>query len=78
MTAPDNPPAIPPIVRTVAYFVALISGAAGTATVAITAVVHPSAAATVAGVVGVILGAVTSIAGGLGVAYRPTADLTRR
>lgn len=73
MTSPDGPPTVPPIVRTVAYFVALVVGAAGTTAIGITAVVAPEHIDTVAGIVGAVLGGITTIAGGLGVAYRPTA-----
>lgn len=72
MTSPGEPPAVPPLVRTVAYFVALVAGALGTTAIGITAVVSPAHTDTVAGIVGAILGGITTIAGGLGVVYRPT------
>lgn len=71
--SPDQAPAIPPRVRTIAYFVALGAGGIGGTVIGITAVVAPSAAAGVAGIVGAILSGIATVSGGLGVAYRPTA-----
>jgi len=65
--------AVPPAVRTVAYYVALVVGAVATGTTAVAAAVVPENAATVAAVAGAVSGVVATIAGGLGVVYRPTA-----
>jgi len=71
--AADWPPdAIPPYVRTAVYFVGLIVGALATAVVGVTAAVAPEDADVVAAVAGAVTGVVSTIAGGLGVAYRPT------
>lgn len=69
---PDPAQAIPPMVRTVVYYVAGVAGVLGTAVIGMAAIVAPDAADSVAAFVGVVLGTVSSIAGWLGVAYRPT------
>ena len=72
---PTTTPAVPPIVRTVAYFV-LLAGAAlvllatGLAPIWLDAALSTKVVAS-GGVVTSVLGL---IAGGLGVAYRPTAE----
>lgn len=67
----SNPPPVPPIVRTVAYYVALVTGALATGAVTVTAALAPDHAPTVAAVAGAATSVVSIIAGGLGVAYRP-------
>lgn len=66
------PDAISPRVRTVVYFVGLVVGALATAATGITAAVAPDSAVVVAAIAGAVTGVVSTIAGGLGVAYRPT------
>lgn len=70
-------PTIPARVRTWAYLVALCAGGAGSTVVGVTAAVAPHAAGTVGGIVGAVLGGISMVAGGLGVAYRPS-SLTGR
>lgn len=66
------PDAISPRVRTAVYLTGLIVGALATAATGITAAVDPNSAVTVAAIAGAVTGVVSTIAGGLGVAYRPT------
>lgn len=68
----DGAPAIPPKVRTVAYFVGLGVGAVTTLATGVTAAVAPHAAVTVLAVCGALSGAASLVLGGLGVAFRPT------
>jgi hypothetical protein len=77
MTTPptDGAPAIPPRVRTVAYFAGLAVGAATILATGVTAAVAPNAAGTVLAVCGALSGATTFILGALGVAFRPTAGM---
>lgn len=72
---PDAAPAIPPRVRTVAYFAGLGVGAVTILATGITAAVAPGAVGTVLAVCGAFSGAATFVLGGLGVAFRPTAGL---
>ena len=66
-------PAVPPIVRTVAYFVLLaISAAVLIVTGLATIWLAPDMATKIVASGGVITSALGVIAGGLGVAYRPT------
>lgn len=77
-TIPDDAaPAIPPRVRTVAYFTGLAVGAATILATGITAAVAPAAVGTVLALCGAVNGATTLILGGLGVAFRPTASWPR-
>jgi len=69
----DGAPAIPPRVRTVAYFAGLGVGAVTILATGITAAVAPNAVGTVLAVCGAFSGAATFVLGGLGVAFRPTA-----
>ncbi|GAA1995647.1 hypothetical protein GCM10009718_37020 [Isoptericola halotolerans] len=69
-------PTIPPKVRTIAYYTALVVGALATGSAAITAAVAPEHAETVAAVAGAVSGIVATIAGGLGVVYRPDGQVT--
>ncbi len=71
----DGSPAIPPRVRTVAYFAGLGVGALTILTTGVTAAVAPHAAGTVLAVCGALSGATTFVLGALGVAFRPTAGL---
>lgn len=75
ITPTPTPPAVPPIVRTVAYFVLLSASAivllcVGLAPIWLGAEIATKVVAS-GGVVTSVLGL---IAGGLGVAYRPTAS----
>lgn len=77
MTEPDTipewrPPSVPPAVRSGVYFAALIVGALATGAIGVTAALNPDSADIVAAVVGAVNGVILTIAGGLGVAYRPT------
>jgi hypothetical protein len=63
---------ISPVVRTAVYVVGLVVGALATAATGITAAVAPDSVVIVAAVCGAVTGVVSTIAGGLGVAYRPT------
>jgi hypothetical protein len=72
---PDGAPAIPPKVRTVAYFVGLGVGAVTILATGVTAAVAPSAVGTVLALCGALSGAASLVLGGLGVAFRPTAGL---
>lgn len=72
----DGTPAIPPRVRTVAYFVGLAVGGLTILATGVTAAVAPDAAVTVLAVCGAFSGAASFILGGLGVAFRPTAVTT--
>lgn len=67
---PEKAPAVSPTVRAVAYFAALVTGAAYGPAIGIGAVLgaDPATIAAVAGGVGAF---VATVAGGLGVAYRP-------
>jgi hypothetical protein len=73
----SNPPTVPPKVRTIAYCVALVTGALGASTITTTAslaaagVMDGTTALVVAAISGGVLSTVGTIAGGLGVAYRP-------
>lgn len=67
-----RPPAIPPGVRSVIYFIALAVGALATAAIGLTAALDPDSVDIVAAVAGSVNGVILTIAGGLGVAYRPT------
>lgn len=67
-----TPDAISPRVRTAVYLTGLVVGALATAATGITAAVDPDAAVVVAAIAGAVTGVVSTIAGGLGVAYRPT------
>jgi len=70
-------PAVPPIVRTVAYFVLLaISAAVLIVTGLATIWLAPDMATKIVASGGVVTSALGVIAGGLGVAYRPTAAAT--
>lgn len=69
----DGAPAIPPRVRTVAYFAGLALGAVTILVTGITAAVAPHVAVTVLAVCGALSGAASFVLGGLGVAFRPTA-----
>lgn len=70
---PAGAPATPPVVRSVAYYVSLVSGAVTPAVVATVAVLHgQDAAVTAAALSAAWLAAVATISGGLGVIYRPT------
>lgn len=79
MTTPtpttNGAPAIPPRVRTVAYFAGLVVGAGVMLATGITAAVAPHAAVTVLAVCGSVSGAASFVLGALGVAFRPTAGL---
>lgn len=78
MTTPiDGAPAIPPKVRTVAYFAGLAIGAVTILATGVTVAVAPNAAATVLAVCGALSGAASFVLGGLGVAFRPTAGAPR-
>jgi hypothetical protein len=72
---PDTAPAIPPRVRTVAYFVGLGIGAVTTLATGVTAAVAPGAVGTVLAVCGAVTSAAVLVLGGLGVAFRPTAGM---
>lgn len=72
-TATDGAPAIPPKVRTVAYFTGLAVGAVTILATGVTAAVAPHAAVTVLAVCGAATGAASFVLGSLGVAFRPTA-----
>lgn len=74
---PDGAPAIPPRVRTVAYFAGLGVGALTTLITGVVAAVAPDAAVTVLAVCGAFSSAAALVLGGLGVAFRPTAGLPR-
>jgi hypothetical protein len=70
---PSGAPSVPPVVRSVAYYVGLCSGAVTPAVVATVAVLHGQDAAVVAAALSAAwLSAVVTITGGLGVIYRPT------
>lgn len=69
----DGAPAIPPKVRTVAYFAGLAVGGVMILATGVTAAVAPNAVGTVLAVCGALSGAATFVLGGLGVAFRPTA-----
>lgn len=64
---------VPPRVRTVAYFTMLISSALGSLIIGLVAIWWPDLAPQVGATVAAILSAEGIVAGGLGVAYRPTA-----
>lgn len=68
---PTQAPAVPPAVRTAAYYTALVVGALGTAAIAVSAAVAPEYVTQVAAISGAATGAIATIAGGLGVVYRP-------
>jgi hypothetical protein len=72
---PAGAPAIPPQVRTVAYFAGLVLGGITILATGVTAAVAPDAVGTVLAVCGAVTTAATFILGGLGVAFRPTAGL---
>lgn len=70
---PVEQPAVPPRVRTVAYFVGLITGALVLAATGLAPVwLAPEVAEDVVSTAGVLSGVAAFVAGGLGVAYRPT------
>lgn len=73
----DGAPAIPPRVRSIAYFAGLAVGAVTILATGITAAVAPSAVGTVLAVCGAVTSAATLVLGGLGVAFRPTAGMPR-
>lgn len=64
-------PTVPARVRDVAYYVALVTGALATGATGVVAALAPDVAPAVAAVSGAVTGVVATIAGGLGVAYRP-------
>ena len=68
----DFKPQIPPIVRTVVYAVGLAWGTLATLVTGIAAVWWPDHAQAILATVGAGSSAVAFLAGGLGVAYRPT------
>jgi len=75
-TGPFNTdsPSVPARVRTVAYFLGLVAGALVLAATGIAPVwFEPDVADQVVRTAGVISGVAAFVAGGLGVAYRPTA-----
>lgn len=66
-------PAVPERVRTVAYFVGLVAGALVLSATGIAPIwLEPEAAERVVSTAGVVSGVAAFVAGGLGVAYRPT------
>ncbi|MCL1801002.1 MAG: hypothetical protein FWG25_06540 [Promicromonosporaceae bacterium] len=67
----EVPPAIPAGVRTAIYVVVLVAGACATALNTIGIVLWPDLAEGIAAICGAITGALATIAGGLGVVYRP-------
>lgn len=69
----DGAPAIPPKVRTVAYFAGLGVGAVTILATGVTAALAPGSVVTVLAVCGALSGAASFVLGGLGVAFRPTA-----
>ena len=69
---PESAPAIPEKVRTVVYVVSLVVGAITLAGPPAVAAISPDLAGPVSAVAGAIATVVATIAGGLGVAYRPT------
>jgi hypothetical protein len=69
-------PAVPPRIRTIAYFVGLAVGGLTILATGITAAVAPQAVGTVLAITGAVTGATTFILGGLGAAFRPTAVTT--
>jgi anti-sigma factor RsiW len=72
--APTATPAVPPIVRTVAYFALLIASVLVLIAVGLAPIwLDPTMATKVVASGGVITSAFGVLAGGLGVAYRPTA-----
>lgn len=72
MTTPNPGPAIPPRVRTVAYFAGLVVGAVTILATGITAAVAPGSVVTVLAVCGAVTSATSFVLGALGVAFRPT------
>jgi hypothetical protein len=73
MTDLQTAPAIPPVVRTIAYFTTLVVGALATAATTLAVTVWPAHAETVAAIAGAVTGVIATVCGGLGVAYRPAA-----
>ena len=71
-TATPDAPAVPPRVRTVAYFLLLGISAAVLLVTGITPIWAPDMADQVVATGGVVTSVLGLIAGGLGVAYRPT------
>ena len=75
---PEGAPAVPERVRTVAYIVALVVGGltlglnAALQGLGAAGVVTPESALAVGAIGGAVGSAVSTIAGGFGVAYRPT------
>ena len=66
-------PEVPPRFRTVAYFVGLIAGALVLLATGLAPIwFAPEVAENIQGTAGVISGVAAFVAGGLGVAYRPT------
>jgi hypothetical protein len=72
---PDGAPAIPPRVRTVAYFIGLAVGAGAILAGGIAAAVSPGSAVNVLAICGTFTAATSFVLGSLGVAFRPTAGL---
>lgn len=72
---PDVAPQIPPRVRTIAYVTAFAVGVLGSMVIGIVAVVQAGggSAAMTAGIVGVLVTGASTVAGGLGTVFRPTA-----
>lgn len=69
---PSAAPVVPERARTVAYLVALVVGALGLAIPPAVAAIAPDASLAVSAVCAAAVSVVATIAGGLGVAYRPT------
>lgn len=66
-------PQVPAKVRTIAYFTMLVASGVGALVTGVVAVWWPDMAPQVGATVAAVLSALGIIAGGLGVAYRPTA-----
>lgn len=66
---------VPPKVRTAAYFAILIESALAALVTGVAAVWWPEMAPEIAGTASAILSATGLLAGGLGVAYRPTVNV---
>ena len=72
-TTTPTAPAVPPRVRTVAYFLLLGASALVLLVTGVTPIWAPDLAEQVIATGGVVTSVLGVIAGGLGVAYRPTA-----
>lgn len=73
----ETTPAVPPRVRSVVYYAGLIIGALTLAASGLAGIwLDPELAERVASSAGVISGVGAFVAGGLGVAYRPTTNPT--